>query len=99
EPGRKIYTRLVRAFAEEKTRTFIIRGDGRNLIDAMYVDDAVRGFLMLLGAESDAGACETIDFASGTPLSIADLVRTAAATFGIDPEIRFTGEVPEYIEF
>ncbi|MBI1797660.1 MAG: NAD-dependent epimerase/dehydratase family protein [Candidatus Eisenbacteria bacterium] len=99
EPERKIYTKLVRAFAIERRNTFTIRGDGKNLIDAMYVDDAVRGLKLLLGAPAAAGTFETIDFASGTPTTIADLARTAAATFGIEPEIALTGHVPEYIEF
>jgi nucleoside-diphosphate-sugar epimerase len=100
EPGRKIYTRLVRAFALEGRREFTIRGDGRNLIDAMYVDDAVEAIRRLLEAPA-AGTdrFEIVDLASGTPLSIEQLVRTAAATFGVEPRIAFEGEVPEHIEF
>ena len=99
EPERKIYTRLVRTFAEERRREFTIRGDGRNLIDAMYVDDAVRGLLTLLTHEAPPGSSETMDMSCGDPISLAALVRAAARTFGIEPDIRYEGEVPEYIEF
>jgi nucleoside-diphosphate-sugar epimerase len=99
EPERKIYTRLVKAFAQTRRPEFTVRGNGKNLIDAMYVDDAVRGLLTLVTHPAPAGSSETLDLASGTPLSIEALVRTAAETFGITPEIRFEGEVPEYIEF
>ncbi|MEO5617928.1 MAG: NAD-dependent epimerase/dehydratase family protein [Candidatus Eisenbacteria bacterium] len=99
ESARKIYTKLVRAFALERRADFTLRGNGRNLIDAMYVDDAVAGVLALLAETAPAGHFEVLDFASGTPLSIEALVRTAAATFGLDPRLRFEGEVPEFIEF
>lgn len=99
EPERKIYTRLVRAFAEARRGEFTIRGDGRNLIDAMYVDDSVRGLLALLTHEAPAGESETLDMSSGDPISIEALVRATARVFGIEPDIIFEGEVPEYIEF
>jgi len=98
EPERKIYTKLVRAFAFERRRDFTIRGDGRNLIDAMYVDDAIAAVLLLLAAPV-ADPFEIVDLASQTPVSIESLVRTAAATFGVEPRITFEGEVPEFIEF
>jgi len=61
------------------------------------VDDAVRGILSVL--ESDRGDL-TVDFCSGTPLTINELVRTAARTFGFaDPDVEHTGQVPEYINF
>jgi nucleoside-diphosphate-sugar epimerase len=99
EPERKIYTRLVRTFAQERKRTFAIRGDGRNLIDAMYVEDAVRGMLLVLGDLAPAGTSDVIDLASGAPMTIAALVREAAAAFGIEPDLSLTGSVPEYIQF
>jgi hypothetical protein len=42
-------------------REFTVRGDGENLIDFMYVDDAVDGFLALAKAR---GTTTTVDFAS-----------------------------------
>ena len=48
-------------------REFTVRGDGENLIDFMYVDDAVDGFLALVKARGQSG---TVDFASGAPVSV-----------------------------
>jgi nucleoside-diphosphate-sugar epimerase len=98
EPARKVYTKLVRRFGLEGDRRFTIRGDGRNLIDAMYVSDAMRAIRLLLAAPPPPD--ETVlDLCSGQPLTLTDLVRRAAAAFGLEPEIAYEGEVPEHIEF
>ncbi len=73
-----------------------MRGDGENLIDFMYVDDAVDGFLALVKAR---GARATVDFASGTPVSVNHVVQTMARTLGVDVTVRHEGAVAEYIEF
>jgi UDP-glucose 4-epimerase len=95
EAPRKITTRWLQAMAAGQ-REFAVRGDGRNLIDFMYVDDAVDGFLALVKAK---GARMTVDFASGAPLSINEIVATMASTLGVDIAVRHEGTVPEYIEF
>jgi UDP-glucose 4-epimerase len=95
EAPRKITTKWLQALARGE-REFTIRGDGRNLIDFMYVDDAVDAFLALVRA---AGARLTVDVASGTPVSINDIVSTMASTLGIEVSIRHDGVVPEYIQF
>jgi nucleoside-diphosphate-sugar epimerase len=96
EPARKIYSRLVRQFAIERNPVFSIRGDGRNLIDAMYVDDAVRALMLVLESRS---LPDVVDLACGQPLTLTDLVEQAAASFGLEADISYEGEVPEYIEF
>lgn len=88
EPPRKIFTQLVQALVVEGRREYVIRGDGTNLIDAMYVDDAVAGFLGALGGE--AGDV-TVDFCRGRPQSIADLVGEAARILG-RPDVRIVRE-------
>jgi UDP-glucose 4-epimerase len=95
EAPRKITTRWLQAMAAGQ-RDFVIRGDGRNLIDFMYVDDAVDGFLALVQA---AGARMTVDFASGSPVSVNDIVNAMASTLGVTVNVRHEGTVPEYIEF
>lgn len=95
EAPRKITTKWLQALARGE-REFTIRGDGKNLIDFMYVDDAVDGFLALAKAQ---GARMTVDFASGTPVSINDIVRTMASALGVDVTVRHEGSVAEYIEF
>jgi UDP-glucose 4-epimerase len=97
EPPRKVYTKLVRRFGIERSRRFTIRGDGKNLIDAMYVSDAVRALRLILDAPP--ADRPVFDLASGQPLTLTELVRRAAAAFGLEPEISYEGEVPERIEF
>jgi len=95
EAPRKITTRWLQALAAGQ-REFVIRGDGRNLIDFMYVDDAVDGLLALLTA---AGERLTVDFASGAPVSVNDVVNTMASILGVTVTVRHEGVVPEYIQF
>ncbi|MDP8215689.1 MAG: NAD(P)-dependent oxidoreductase [Candidatus Euphemobacter frigidus] len=96
EPPRKIYTRLVRNFAIEKKDEFTIRGDGKNLIDAMFIDDTVRGVeAMLKSGVKD----RVVDFCVGKPYTIKKLVEEAARVFNVKVRVRMEGEVPEYINF
>ena len=95
EAARKITTRWLTAMAAGQ-REFVVRGDGENLIDFMYVDDAVAGFLALVKAR---GTSATVDFASGTPVSVNQVVRTMARLLGAEVTIRHEGRVAEYIEF
>ena len=95
EAARKITTRWFEAMAAGQ-RDFVVRGDGRNLIDFMYVDDAVDGFLALVKAK---GEKRTVDFASGAPISVNDVVQAMARNIGVPVNLRHEGHVPEYIEF
>jgi nucleoside-diphosphate-sugar epimerase len=96
EPLRKITTRFLAA-VRAGAREFAIRGDGRNLIDFMYVDDAVDGFLRLLTPV--AGEPATIDFASGSPVSVGAIAETMVRTVGGGIAIKYDGRTDEYIEF
>lgn len=97
EPHRKIYTRMINAFYFENKDVFEVRGDGENFIDAMYVDDAVRGLLKtVVGSVKNT----TIDFCSGRRLTINQLVGKAARIFGKENvEIIHEGKTVEHIEF
>lgn len=95
EAARKITTRWLTAMSAGQ-REFVVRGDGENLIDFMYVDDAVDGFLALVKAR---GTRATVDFASGAPVTVNDVVRTMVRLLGADVTIRNEGRVAEYIEF
>jgi UDP-glucose 4-epimerase len=95
EPARKITTRWLLALAAGQ-REFVLRGNGENLIDFMYVADAVDGMLRLVRA---AGTSVTLDFASNAPVSVNTIVRTMARTFGAEVTIRHEGETEEYIRF
>jgi UDP-glucose 4-epimerase len=95
EPARKITTRWLLALAAGQ-REFVLRGNGENLIDFMYVDDAVDGMLRLVQA---AGASATVDFASGAPVTVNAVVEAMARTLGVEAAIRHQGETEEYIRF
>jgi UDP-glucose 4-epimerase len=95
EPARKITTRWLLALAAGQ-REFTLRGNGENLIDFMYVDDAVDGMLRLVQA---AGTSATIDFASGAPVTVNAVVGAMARTLGVDVTIRHQGVTEEYIQF
>jgi nucleoside-diphosphate-sugar epimerase len=96
EATRKIYSKLVQKFAIEQECEFEIKGDGKNFIDAMYISDAVDAIQLLM---FDNNPPPIVDLYSNSPLSIAELVKFSANLFGIDPLIKFSGDVPEYIEF
>jgi nucleoside-diphosphate-sugar epimerase len=95
EPARKITTRWLLALAAGQ-REFTLRGNGENLIDFMYVDDAVDGMLRLIQA---AGTSATVDFASGAPVTVNAVVGAMARTLGVDVTIRHEGVTEEYIQF
>jgi nucleoside-diphosphate-sugar epimerase len=95
EPSRKITTKWMRSVMDGQ-RDFTIRGNGENLIDFMHVDDAVNGFLTLTSA---AGFSGTVDFASGSPVSVNTVVKTMAKVLGADVTVRHEGHTEEFIEF
>ena len=80
----------------EGRREFTLRGNGENLVDFMYVDDAVDGFLALTSA---AGFSGTVDFASGTPVTVNAVARTMAKVMGVEITLRHEGHTEEYIQF
>ena len=97
EAPRRICTRLVRWAFGGAVEPFKIRGDGRNLVDSMYVGDAVRGINKVIASDISN---EVVDFATGTPLTVNELVERAACVLDVQsPAIRHTGEVLEYQEF
>ncbi len=95
EATRKITTRWLSA-VDAGQREFVIRGNGENLVDFMYIDDAVDGLLSLTRA---AGVRLTVDFASGSPVTVNEVVRAMAGVCGVDVRIRHEGHTEEFIEF
>ncbi len=96
EPPRKITTRFLAA-VRQGARDFVVRGDGQNLIDFMYVDDAVDGLLRLVTPVDRLRI--TVDFASNRPVSVGTIAETMARRVGGGIAIRFDGKTDEYIEF
>jgi len=97
EAPRKIYGRLVQNFGIDKNSKFTIRGNGQNLIDAMYIDDLIHAVMILLTKTNEEQ--QTLDLYAGNGVSVESLVRQTASIFKINPDIEFIGEVPEFIEF
>jgi nucleoside-diphosphate-sugar epimerase len=95
EPSRKITTRWLLALAAGQ-RDFVVRGNGENLIDFMYVDDAVDGMLRLVQA---VGTSATIDFASGAPVTVNGIVAAMARALDATITVRHEGDTEEYIRF
>jgi UDP-glucose 4-epimerase len=95
EAPRKITTRWLRAIIAGE-RTFTIRGNGQNLIDFMYVDDAVDAMLKVVADPSFSGI---VDLASRAPVTIDAIAETMARAVGVDVTVRHEGHVEEYIEF
>lgn len=96
EPTRKIHSRLAKAFYLEDKTEFTIVGDGKNLIDAMPVDDAISGLEKVV--DSDRGNL-IADFCRGNPLTVEELVQEAGRIFDKKMCIRNAGTVPEHIKF
>jgi len=95
EPKRKIYSKLVTQFGIEGNPNFSLKGDGKNYVDAMYIDDTIRAINLLENLSGN----QTLDLYSGARISLTDLAQTAAKVFKINSKIDYFGTVPEYIEF
>lgn len=95
EPERKITTRWMRAVMAGQ-RAFTVRGNGQNLIDFMYGDDAVDAFLALTTAARFSG---TLDLASHAPVSVNDVVQTMARVLGVEVSVAHQGHTEEFIQF
>lgn len=96
EPARKIYTNMIRAFAMDKKEAYRITGNGKNLIDAMYVEDAVDALLKIATSGS---ADLTCDLCFGRPLTINELVMETGRIFGRKVALTHEGDTPEYTTF
>jgi nucleoside-diphosphate-sugar epimerase len=95
EPPRKMTTRWLRAIAAGE-RELVVRGDGNNLVDFVYIDDAVDGLLALVKAK---GTTSTVDFGSGAPVTVNEVAERTACALGVRIGIRHEGQTEEYIRF
>ncbi len=74
---------IIRKIQRDSSQVTIL-GDGSQIRDYLFIDDAVRG-LVLIGTAGAAG--EEYNLASGRPVSLLDLTRQIAALMGY-PDIR-----------
>src|SRR5262249_11711104 len=84
---------------QANSREVAILGDGTQVRDYLFIDDAIRG-LMMIAAEGQAG--EEYNLASGVPVTLMDLTRRIATAMGY-PDIRirttghsFPGDTPRW---
>ena len=96
EPSRKIYSNLVKTFYLEGKDEFTIIGDGKNLIDAMPIDDAICGLEKVINSDRSNLIA---NFHSGRPLAVKELVKTIGKIFDKRISIKYVGIIPEYIKF
>lgn len=66
-----------------------IHGDGEQVRDFLFVDDAVDAFLLVASTAPSKGECFNV--ASGRQMSIAELGRAVAAAMGLQPRFVFSG--------
>src|SRR3989337_4052056 len=97
EPPRQIYTKLIEHFYFRNQNQFTVRGDGENYIDAMHVDDAIKGTLDVINSDLTN---LTVDFCKGERLTVNELVKRAAVTFNKkDAVIEHLDHVVEHNDF
>jgi nucleoside-diphosphate-sugar epimerase len=97
ESGRKIFTKLIEAFLIKRESRFKVRGDGKNYLDAMYVEDAVNGILKVAGSKVSN---ITVNFGSGKPLTVNEMVKLVGSICGVkELTILHEGKAYEYGRF
>ncbi len=97
EAPHKIYTRLIQTIAIEGKSRYTIYGDGRNLIDAMYVEDAIDAIRRILTGDHWN---DMINLAGGNPTTIATLIEETGRALGLSHvEIVREGVAHEAIDF
>ncbi len=97
EAPHKIYTRLIRTFAIEGKNTYTMYGSGRNLIDAMYVEDTVEAIRRILTGDHWN---DMINLAGGHPVTIETLIHETGRALGLpDVSIERDGVAHENNQF
>lgn len=96
EVPRKIYTNLINAFVLDNKYTYKILGNGKNFIDAMYIDDAVEALLKITTSDKSN---ITIDLCCGKPRTVNELVLEVGKIFGRNVELQHEGSAAEYTTF
>jgi nucleoside-diphosphate-sugar epimerase len=96
EPARKLYTNLIKAFYIEDRNDYTVLGNGKNFIDAMYIDDAIEALLKIAVSDKDNVIA---DLCFGYPLTINELVIEVGRIFGKKITLKHEGSAAEYTTF
>jgi nucleoside-diphosphate-sugar epimerase len=86
EPEFKLARRALEAFSRGESQ-FSVRGDGTNVIDPMYIDDAAASLIELL---SIAGGGRAGDLTQGEGLTVRQFLEAAYACVAPDPDVPLT---------
>ncbi len=99
ESARKITSRLIKELYIDKKKEFVIRGDGTNYINVMYIEDVVRGLLKVMFGNWEYGK-EIYNFCAGNPSPVTKFVRDVCSAIGCDDvNLIHKGCVAEPIKF
>jgi nucleoside-diphosphate-sugar epimerase len=77
----KISTKLIKNFYFDKKDSMTLVGNGRNLIDAMYVSDCIDWIHLAVQQNLNN---KTVDFGYAQPITISTLAHTVAKICGVD---------------
>ena len=79
-PAKKIYNRIIKDFYFDRKNEITLFGDGKNLIDLLYVDEIARATILTLRSKKSN---YTIDLCSGNLMTLNELIKKGASIFGI----------------
>jgi nucleoside-diphosphate-sugar epimerase len=94
-PERKIFRKLCEAVDRGET-TFTIYGDGKNLVDPMYVEDTAKGILSIINSSKGN---VIVDLCTGKPMSITEVAKAIAKIYKVDLQLSYEGEAVEQVFF
>jgi len=93
-PGDRNYSRIIPGTIKSilKGEEPVIRGDGMNLRDYLYIDDAVEGYMRFAQKVYEGELSgETINFGTGQPYTVKEIVEKIIELFGVDIKYRIIG--------
>ncbi len=85
EASRRMMARLLHAFVVEGEKEFTVNGDGRTIMDVIYVDELVK--ILFNAVVDETHENERLDVCSGNPMTLLDLAKKTAEALGIDATI------------
>lgn len=94
EPHWKLTTRLIRECVLDGKSSFTLQGDGTNLLDPLYIDDAAQA---LVGLAAGPLLNATVDLAGGCPVTTRQWAEAVLATLDSPAVVQTTGETAEHL--
>ncbi len=85
EPSRRIMARLLEAFLTKGEKQFTVNGDGKTLMDVIYIDELVK--LLFNALVTQKFENETLDVCSGNPMTLIELATKTAQALGVSARV------------